>query len=226
MRFMHTMHTLFFAFAVAGVASGAAAAPSAPRNGAEYQTLPTIQETTPGNKVEVTEFFTYSCPHCNGFEPVLAEWVKKNADKIVFKRVHVAFNRSDVPLQRLYATLEAMDQADKYHAKAFAAEHIERRHMHTDEAIFEWAERAGINRAQFIDTYRSFGMQARVNRAQSMAKAYMIESWPTIAVGGRYITSPYQASSVVKPPPNELEQQKNVLQVMDYLVAKVKAEKK
>lgn len=223
---MRLMHTLLFALAVAGVAGSAAAGPEAPRNGAEYQTLPQVQETTPGNKVEVTEFFTYSCPHCNAFDPVLADWVKKNADKIVFKRVHVAFNRSDVPLQRLYATLEAMGVADQYHAKAFAAEHVERRHMHTDEAIFEWAEKAGIDRAKFIDTYRSFGMQARVNRAQALAKAYMIEAWPTVAVGGRYITSPYQASSQVKPPPAAAEQQKHVLQVMDHLVAKVKAEKK
>lgn len=223
---MRLMHTLLFAFAVAGFTGSAAASPAAPRNGAEYQTLPEVQETTSGNKVEVTEFFTYSCPHCNSFDPTLAEWVKKNADKIVFKRVHVAFNRGDVPLQRLYATLEAMGLADKYHAKAFAAEHVERRHMHTDEAIFEWAEKAGIDRARFIDTFRSFGMQARVNRSQALAKAYMIEAWPTIAVGGRYITSPYQASSQVTPPASAADQQKHALQVMDHLVAKVKAEQK
>lgn len=223
---MRMIQKMLFALAVAGVVSGAAAAPEAPRNGAEYQVLPEVQETTPGNKVEVTEFFTYSCPHCNAFEPVLAEWVKKNADKVVFKRVHVAFNRADVPLQRLYATLEAMGVTEKYHAKAFAAEHVERLHMHSDEAIFDWVAKNGIDRTKFIDTYRSFGMQARVNRSQSLAKAYMIESWPTVAVAGRYITSPYQASSTTRPALNEAGQQQAVLKVMDHLVAKAKAEKK
>ncbi len=223
---MRLIHKMLFALAVAGVAAGAAASPDAPRNGAEYQVLPAVQETTPGNKVEVTEFFTYSCPHCNAFEPALAEWVKKNADKIVFKRVHVAFNRGDLPLQRLYNTLEAMGLTEKYHAKAFAAEHVERLHMHTDEAIFDWAAKSGIDRAKFIEAYRSFGMQARVNRSQALAKAYMIESWPTVAVAGRYITSPYQAGSTSRPPLDETGQQKAALQVMDHLVAKAAAEKK
>lgn len=223
---MRLIQKMLFALAVAGVVTGAAASPDAPRNGAEYQVLPAVQETTPGNKVEVTEFFTYSCPHCNAFEPALANWVKKNADKIIFKRVHVAFNRGDVPLQRLYTTLEAMGLTEKYHARVLAAEHVEGLHMHSDEAIFDWAAKSGIDRAKFIDTYRSFGMQARVNRSQSMAKAYMIESWPTVAVAGRYITSPYQASSTTKPAPNEAAQQQAVLKVMDHLVAKAAAEKK
>ncbi|QYF94545.1 thiol:disulfide interchange protein DsbA/DsbL [Massilia sp. PAMC28688] len=223
---MRLIQKVLFALAVAGVAAGAAASPDAPRNGGEYQVLPEAQQTVPGNKVEVTEFFTYSCPHCNAFEPLLAEWVKKNADKIVFKRVHVAFNRSDIPLQRLYNTLEAMGLTEKYHAKAFAAEHVERLHMHTDEAVFDWAEKAGIDRAKFIDTYKSFGMQARVNRSQAMAKAYMINSWPTVAVDGRYITSPYQAGSTSRPALNEVGQQQAALKVMDHLVAKAKAEKK
>ena len=223
---MRVIQKMLFALAVAGVATGAAASPDAPRAGAEYQTLPAVQETTPGAKVEVTEFFTYSCPHCNAFEPVLADWVRKNADKIVFKRVHVAFNRADVPLQRLYTTLEAMGLTEKYHAKAFAAEHVEKLHMHSDEAIFDWAAKNGIDRAKFIDTYRSFGMQARVNRSQSMAKAYMIDSWPTVAIAGRYLTSPFQASSTLQPPPNEGLQQQAALKVMDHLVAKAAAEKK
>lgn len=223
---MRLIQKMMFALAVAGVVSGAAASPEAPRNGAEFHTLPAAQETTPGSKVEVTEFFTYSCPHCNAFEPVLADWVKKNADKVIFKRVHVAFNRSDVPLQRLYTTLEAMGLTEQYHAKAFAAEHVERLHMHSDEAIFDWVAKSGIDRTKFIDTYRSFGMQTRVNRSQNLAKAYMIDSWPTVAVGGRFITSPYQASSTTRPALNEPGQHQAALKVMDFLVAKAKAEKK
>ena len=43
-------------------------------------------------KVSVTEYFGYWCPHCNNFEPVLEKWLEKNADKVAFDRVPVAFS--------------------------------------------------------------------------------------------------------------------------------------
>src|SRR3954468_12991670 len=97
----------------------AAASPAAPKNGAEYTTLPVAQPTDSGNKVEVTEFFAYYCPHCNVFEPLLEAWVKKQGNNIVFRRVHVSSDPRVAPQQRLYYTLEAMGIVDQYHAKAF-----------------------------------------------------------------------------------------------------------
>ena len=29
-----------------------------------------------GKKIEVIEFFSYSCPHCGEFEPSLQDWLK------------------------------------------------------------------------------------------------------------------------------------------------------
>ena len=43
----------------------------------------------PAGKVEVIEFFWYSCPHCNAFEPTLEAWVKKLPSDVVFTRVPV-----------------------------------------------------------------------------------------------------------------------------------------
>lgn len=223
---MRLIQNLLFALSLCGVAAGAGASVAAPVSGGEYLTLPAPQNTDAGSKVEVTEFFSYACPHCNAFEPVLAAWVRKNQDKIVFKRVHVAFHPGDAALQRLYTTLEAMGVTEKNHAKVFEAVHVQRARITTDEAVFDWAEKAGLDRAQFTATYRSFGSQARVNRAQGLTKAYKIEQWPMLAVGGRYLTSPYQAGSTVKPNLAEAEGQQAALKVMDFLVAKAQAEKK
>ncbi|MEH6442832.1 MAG: DsbA family protein [Oceanospirillaceae bacterium] len=43
-------------------------------------------------KVQVTEFFGYWCPHCNNFEPILEKWVEDNTVKVDFSRVPVAFS--------------------------------------------------------------------------------------------------------------------------------------
>ena len=35
-----------------------------------------VAPDAPAGKVDVIEFFWYSCPHCNAFEPTLDAWVK------------------------------------------------------------------------------------------------------------------------------------------------------
>lgn len=224
---MRLIQKLLCALAVcAFTAAGASASPAAPKNGVEYDTLSTAQNTDAGNKVEVIEFFAYSCPHCNRFDPMLTAWVKQNADKVVFKRVHVAFHGGDVALQRMYLTMEAMGIAERYHAKVFAAIHDNNQRLSSDEEVFDWVEKNGIDRAKFIGVYRSFGAQSWVNRAQGMVNAYNIGSWPTLAVGGHYLTSPYFAGRGSPEVTAEDQQQKMALQVLDFLVAKAKAEKK
>lgn len=229
---MHLIQNLLFALTIgAFAASSASALPTAPKNGVEYSTLEQSLRTDTGNKVEVIEFFSYSCPHCNAFEPKLAAWLKQNADKVAFKRVHVAFHASDVSLQRLYLTLDAMGLAEQYHQKVFSALHDERlTRMSTDEQVFDWIEKKGIDRAKFMGVYRSFGAQAWVNRAQALVGSYKIDSWPMIAIGGRYLTSPHFASRGMPHQHdhqhNESELQQNALMVMDHLVAKAKSELK
>lgn len=205
---------------------GASASPADPKNGAEYLTLLEAQPTDAGNKIEVTEFFAYYCPHCHVLEPVLAEWVKKQGDRIVFKRVHVARGPQVAPQQRLFFTLEALGLLPQYHDKVFAAMHgPERNRLNTDELVFDWAAKNGIDRARFIDTYRSFGVGARVRRADAMMASYRVDSWPLLAVDGRYITSPYQASQGMESG-TEAQQQQAALQVLDHLLAKARTERK
>ncbi len=222
---MRLIQNLLFALTAFSFAAGAAAQ-ATPKDGFNYHTIPTPLPTEAG-KVEVIEFFAYSCPHCDSFDPVLTEWVKKQGSNIAFKRVHVAFRQGDVPLQRLHATLDAMGVLEQSHSKIFKAIHGDQRmRFSNDEDVFNWVEKNGVNRAQFIATYRSFGMQANVGRANRLAGDYRIEQWPMIAVGGRYVTSPYHAGGQVDNPPSEAEQQKAALAVMDYLVAKAKAAQK
>lgn len=221
---MRFIRTIVCAVALCAVAASASANFS-PVNGVQYLTLPVVQNTDSGNKVEVTEFFDYACPHCHAFEPVLAAWVKKQGANIIFKRVHITRGAGVLPQQRLYYTLEAMGLLDQYHAKVFHAMHNERQRFPNDEAVFAWAEKSGIDRAKFIDAYRSFGMQAKTRRAGEMMEAYKIDHWPILAVGGRYLTSPSLASAHITTDQSEEEQQQAALQVLGYLVNKTKIAK-
>ena len=222
---MRLVRHLLFVLAAGLVAGSAAAADPAPGKG--YLVLPQVQSTDAGKKVEVTEFFAYYCPHCDAFEPHLNAWVKKQGDNIVYKRVHIERDANVEPQQRLFYTLEAMGILEKYHAKVFAAMHTgDRLRLNRDEQVFDWAEKNGIDRSRFIDTYRSFGVQARLRRTSALMEAYHIDSWPMIAIDGRWLTAPYTASSHLPGPLDEAQQQQEALRVMDFLVAKARAEKK
>jgi thiol:disulfide interchange protein DsbA len=206
--------------AAAGAVLPAAAAE--PKDGVEYLTLPSPLPTDSGRKVEVIEFFAYYCPHCYAFEPGLAAWVRQQGDNIVFRRVHVSRDANVAPQQRLFFTLEAMGLVEQYHDKVFAAMHVDRLRLNSDEQVFDWIAKNGIDRARFIDTYRSFGIQQRLRRADAMMDSYRVDRWPMVAIGGRYLTSPSHANEHADETRSEAQQLQATLQVMDYLVAKAR----
>lgn len=216
-----------FCSALLGLAAAASlpAAAAEPKDGAEYLTLPSPQQTDTGRKVEVIEFFAYYCPHCHAFDPALQAWVRQQGDKIAFKRVHVSRDANVAPQQRLFFTLEAMGLLEQYHDKVFAAMHLDRLRLNSDEQVFDWITKNGIDRARFIDTYRSFGIQQRLRRADAMMDAYRVDRWPVVAIGGRFLTSPShagEAALAAGAARSEAQQIEAALQVMDYLVAKAR----
>lgn len=227
---MNLLRRLLCTAAVLSLAgtSAFAAPAAAPKEGEQYQVLPQKLDTPAGKQVEVIEFFAYACPHCNVFEPLLAAWVKKQGDNIVFKRVHVAAGQRALPQLRMFVTLEALGLTEQYHNKLFAAMHQQGVRFADDEQVFDWVARAGIDRARFVDAYRSMGVQSRMRRAASMMNDYKVDHWPLVAIDGRFITSPSMANPD-EPHDHgahsELEQQQVALQVMDALVVKAKAAK-
>ena len=206
------------------LATGAGASPAAPQNGTEYRVLSRPQPTEAGKKIEVIEFFGYFCPHCNALEPQIEAWVKKQGDNISFKRVHVDFHEL-VTQQKLFFTLEAMGKVDEYQPKVFAAFHVDHNRLQTDDDVMRFVAKSGLDKQKFSEIYNSvFFTQSKLTRAKQLMEAYQIDGVPTIAIDGRYVTSPAQAASsgvrVAEDAPNA-----PVLQVIDFLVAKAQKEK-
>jgi thiol:disulfide interchange protein DsbA len=204
----------------------ASATPANPQNGTDYRTLDKPQQTeSGGKKVEVTEFFWYSCPHCNALEPSLEQWVKKQGDNIVFKRVPVAFRESFVPQQKLYYTLEALGKVDEMQRKVFNAIHKERRQLDTDAQIIDWAAAQGLDKQKFTETYNSFGVQTKARRALQLQSNYQVDGVPLLAVDGRFLTSPSIVGASMGRQPEQVLHDAT-LQVLDSLVARAAKEKK
>lgn len=218
---MRFLQRFLAALSLGLLAFGAGAAPNNPQNGVDYRTLDNPQQTESGKKVEVTEFFWYSCPHCNALEHDLVAWVKKQGDNIVFKRVPVAFRDSMVPQQKLFYTLEAMGKLGEVHQKLFDTIHVEKRRVDSDAEILDFIVKQGIDKQKFLDVYNSFGIQSKVKRAAQLTQAYQVDGVPLLAVDGRYLTSPGIVSASLGNRPEPVLNQA-ALQVLDWLVSKAK----
>ena len=180
---------------------GLGAAPSwaqqAFRPGKDYLPLerPVASDVGPG-KVELIEFFWYSCPHCNAFEPSFAQWVKAAPKEVVVRRVPVAFRDDFAPQQRLYYTLEALGWVETLHAKVFHAVHVERLGLNTDALIQAWIDKQGVDGKKFAETCKSFGVAGKVKRAVQLQNDYRVEGVPSLGIAGRYYTDGTLAGSM------------------------------
>jgi len=184
-----------------------------PQPGTDYYVLdPRASVEAPKGKIEVVEFFWYSCSHCNAFEPTLEAWVKKLPKDVAFKRVHVSFRADFVPQQRLFGTLESMGLLEKLHAKVFAAIHVEKLKLDKGEAIVDWVARQGVDKDKFLEQYNSFGVVTKANKSSQLQNAYKVEGVPALGVAGRFYTDGSLARSMER-----------ALQVVDSLVADVRA---
>lgn len=221
MRFLKFLLT---AVTLSAMAFTASSSPTDPKEGAEYKTLAKPQAVDTGKKVEIIEFFDYACPHCAAFDSTLNAWVKKQGDNIVFKRIHIGRQGSDVPQARMYYTLQAMGVlTPELHTKAFNEIHVNHNRMNRDELVFDFVAKQGVDKQKFIDTYRGFGVAAQVRKSLAQMDAYNVEFWPLLIVDGKYQTAPSMAN------PNattEAQLNEDVIRVLDALVVKAKAEKK
>jgi thiol:disulfide interchange protein DsbA len=143
-----------------------------PEEGADYKTLDKRAPVdAPAGKIEVVEFFWYSCPHCNAFEPKLTAWLKKLPPDVAFRRVPVAFRDDFVPQQRLYYALEAMGKVDEIHAKVFNEIHVNRQPTAKEDQILAFMAKNGVDKAKFQEQYNSFSVSTKARRAKKLKDA-------------------------------------------------------
>jgi thiol:disulfide interchange protein DsbA len=187
-----------------------------PRAGTDFLVLTKPAPVqAPAGKIEVVEFFWYSCSHCNAFEPTLEAWIKRLPAALSFRRVPVGFNSSFAPQQRLYYALETLKLLEKLHRRVFAAIHVEKQNLSTPDAITNWVVKQGVDKAQFLAAFNSFSVANSANLATQLQNAYQVEGVPALGVAGRYYTDGALAGGMER-----------ALQVVDFLAAEARAGRK
>jgi len=172
-------------------ASGAWA--QAPAQNGDFSLIEPPQPQANPAKIEVLEFFTYACPHCSAFEPIVGPWSRSLPADVAFRRVPVNFLFNAENFQRTYFALEQVGLVEQMQAKVFAAVHVDRQRLDKPEDVAALVAKNGGDGAKFLAAFKSFSVATSVNRAKKMQADYKIDAVPALVVGGRYLTSPSQA---------------------------------
>jgi thiol:disulfide interchange protein DsbA len=157
-----------------------------------YQTAPGAKAPAADSRIEVMEFFSWTCPHCMRFEPYLHKWLQAKPADVDFVKVPVVTDpptKTESPFvnqAKAYYALEGMGQLDRLSDEFFKAIIDQRQRLNDEQSITKFVARFGVDAEAFRQAFGSFEVDSKVRRAYQLAKEHQINSWPRIIVDGRY----------------------------------------
>ncbi|HEX5208443.1 MAG TPA: thiol:disulfide interchange protein DsbA/DsbL [Steroidobacteraceae bacterium] len=197
--------------------------------GTHYVVLDQPQPTTvPAGKVEVMEVFSYACPFCNKFQPVMHQLERSLPPNAEMAYLPASFNSTeDWPMfQRAYYAAESLGIAKRTHQAMYDAVWKTGELAITDQGTNQlkhplpsledaarcYSRLTGVSQQTFLATARSFGVDTKMREADAQVMAMQIPGTPCIIVDGKY--------RIVM---DSLKSYDDVIKLVNFLVAKSSA---
>ncbi|MBT8079445.1 MAG: thiol:disulfide interchange protein DsbA/DsbL [Gammaproteobacteria bacterium] len=168
------------------------------------------------DKIEVAEIFWYGCAHCYDFEPHINQWADSAPENVRFVRIPATWNPLLELHAKLYYTEEVLvnngkiENPEAFRAAVFNEYHQRRNRLTSEASIQTLFERHGVSADDFRNTWNSFEVSSKLNKAKDLAVRYGISGVPAVVVNGKYRTG----SS------NDVRGYPMLLEVVDELVAR------
>ena len=178
--------------------------------GKDYKVLDNPEKIN-GDAIIVREFFWYGCPHCYSLNPFMEKWAQTKDKDVAFFKTPAALNPVWEASARGFYSAQLLGYENKTHDALFEAVQKEGKQLFDQESLSKWYGSKGVDQKKFNSLYNSFAVGTKVGRSQAGAKRYQLTGVPAVVVQGKYVVEG-EGSKVVK--------------VVDYLVDKVRAEKR
>jgi thiol:disulfide interchange protein DsbA len=194
--------------------------------GTNYFAVVPAQPTSiaPG-KIEVVEVFSYACPYCAQFNPLMQQLRKALPANAQLVFVPASFNPSeDWPMfQRATCTAQTLGIFDKTHDAMFDAvwktgelavadqkTHVLRNPLPTIENAAKYYNHlTGVPVDKFVAASKSFSVDSQMRRDDTLVTAYHIDGTPSLIVNGKYRITVQGAGGPAQ-----------MIEIAKYLVAK------
>lgn len=181
----------------------ARAAPAQWIEGTNYVVLGQAQATTvPAGKVEVMEVFSYACPFCYKFQPIIQQLERslpRNARMVFLPASFIP--TEDWPMfQQAYFAAQSLGIADRTHQAMYDAvwktDELATMDQSTNEvkhplpsledAARVYSQLTGVDPQKFLTVARSFGVATKMREADAQITAMQVPGTPCIVVDGKY----------------------------------------
>ena len=171
----------------------------APILGKEYTMLAAPQPVAIPKKIEVIEFFSYSCSHCKDLQPLMDAWARQQPADVNFRRVQIVWGPQMEGFAKFFATMNELGLAARLNDAAFNAVWQKRINIGDPAALETWLKsQSGVDVKKFMATFNSFGTNAKLAAAKQMTRDYAIQGTPTLIVNGKYVLSPVPPAALIQ----------------------------
>jgi len=193
--------------------------------GVNYFLVSPAQHTNvPAGKIEVAEVFSYACPFCAQFNPLVHQLQASLPSNAQMTFIPASFIPAEgwPMFQRATCTAQILGIFDKTHDKVFDAvwktgelavsdpkTHQIKKPLPTIEDVAKYYNHiSGVPVQKFLDTAKSFAVDTAMRRDDALVLAYHIDGTPSLLVNGKYRVTVQSAGGM-----------QQMIEVAKYLVA-------
>lgn len=136
-------------------------------------------------KVSLTVYFWYGCPHCFEFRHYVQPWLAEWGDKLDVTLVPIALKPSWVDHARAFYAAQALGVLTEFHPALYDALHVQKRKLNSVATLSEFADSLGLDAAAFEAAMVSPATTALIRRDNAAVKQFGIQTTPTLVVAGQ-----------------------------------------
>lgn len=139
-------------------------------------------------KSEVVEYFSFLCPACYRFEPLVNNLKKTLPSDVAFRKSHTETLGGKVgeELVKAYNLSKLLKSNDVMVPKIFQAIHVTRMPIASMNDIKPLFMDAGVSEKKFNAGVKSFKLKRMVNQMRQDNKRFRITGVPTFIINGKY----------------------------------------
>ncbi|MDN3697428.1 thiol:disulfide interchange protein DsbA/DsbL [Vibrio clamense] len=149
-------------------------------------------------KPVVNEFFSFYCPHCNSFEPIIEQLKTKLPEGVKLNKNHVSFMGGPMgkSMSKAYSTMIALKVEDKMVPILFNRIHNMRKAPKDDAELRQIFLDEGIDAAKYDAAFNGFAVDSMVRRSDKAFKDSGLTGVPAVIVNNRYLVEAQSIQSL------------------------------
>lgn len=157
-------------------------------------------DTQASSKPVVTEYFSFYCPHCYNFEPVIAQVKSQLPEGKQFKKAHVSFMGGSMgkSMAKAYATMIVLNIEDQMIPVMFRQIHDYKQAPRNDNELRQIFIDNGVDASEFDATFNGFAVDSMQKRFDSEFSQAGLRGVPSIIVNNKYHLTPDESIDSVE----------------------------